>query len=136
MADPDFGTDLDWADDLDPSGRMISGARLLGQAAFHRLITPRGACLDAPDDGLDVAEFLSLGLTPTEKTGIPGQIAAELRKDERFLDAEVEMTDVPPDGFRLKIRITPSAGPEFDLVLSVSAAATKLVSITNQGVAA
>jgi len=73
-ASPDFGSDLDWADDLNPTGRLISGVELLGQAAFHRLRTPRGACQDAPDDGLDLAEYLSQGMTPAEQAQVPGEI--------------------------------------------------------------
>jgi len=133
VADPDFGTDLSWGDDLDPAGRMVTGIDLLGQAALHRLTTTRGGCLDAPDNGLDVAELLSLGMTAAELAAVPGQIAQELRKDERFLDAEVVVGRLT-DGFNLTIRITPSAGPDFELVLSIADAATKLVSITNKGV--
>ena len=126
--DPDFGTDLDFQDDLDPAGRLVSGTKLLGQAAYHRLITPRGACLDSPDDGLDLHEYLSKGLTPTELATIPGEVRLELLKDERFIGADIGMTNTP-DGFDLKIRITPSAGPDFELVLSVGEAAVKLLSL-------
>jgi len=61
-------------------------------------------------------------------------------KDDRFTDAEVDLTVVGADltvvgadEFRLKIRITPSAGPNFDLVLSVADAAVKLLSTTQVG---
>lgn len=130
MADPDFGVDLDWRDDLNPTGRLVSGVELLGQAAFHRLRTPRGACLDAPDDGLDLSEYLSNGMTPTEIAAIPGEIRSELLKDERFLEADITFTQDSPDSFRFKIVITPSAGPVFELVLAVADAAVKLISLS------
>lgn len=125
----DFGTDLSWADDLDPSGRMVTGIELLGQSAFRRLRTPRGACLDAPDDGLDVQEYLSRAMTPAALAAIPGEIAQEITKDERFLAADVTLTPLP-DGFHLAIEITPAAGPSFELTLSVGEAAVTLLGIT------
>lgn len=125
-----FGVDLDWRDDLNPTGRLVSGVELLRQAAFHRLNTPRGACLDAPDDGLDLSEYLSNGMTPAEIAAIPGEIRSELLKDERFLEAEITFTQIEPDSFRFKIVITPSAGPEFELVLAVADAAVKLISLS------
>lgn len=127
---PDFGVDLDWRDDLNPTGRLVSGIELLGQAAFHRLHTPRGSSPDAPDDGLDLAEYLSRGMTPAELAGIPGDISSELRKDERFLDADVSFTQDAPASFKFKIVITPSAGPTFALVISVEQAAMTLISVT------
>lgn len=133
MATPttvDFGVDLDWADDLNPTGRLVSGIELLGQALFHRLRTPRGACLDAPDDGLDLSEYLSRGMTPAELAAVPGEIRSEILKDERFLDADVTFTQTTPDTFRVRILVTPSAGPEFELVLGVADAAVKLLKIT------
>jgi len=125
-----FGVDLDWSDDLNPTGRLVRGFELLGQAAHHRLRTPRGACQDAPNDGLDLAEYLSNGMTPAQIAAIPGDIRSELLKDSRFLDADVVATQPSPGSFRLEIQITTSAGPTFDLVLSVSDAKIKLLSIT------
>lgn len=125
----DYGTDLDWANDLNPTGRMVSGIELLGQVAFHRWRTPRGACLDAPDDGLDISEYLSSGMTPAEIAAIPGDMRAELLKDDRFEDCEVVLSQITPDSFKVRARITPANGPEFDLVLSVADAAVKLLSI-------
>lgn len=129
MADVDYGTDLDWQDDLDPSGRTVSGTKLLGQAAYHRLITPRGSCLDSPNDGLDLHEYLSRAMTPVELATIPGEVRLELLKDERFNGAEIVMTK-NADGFDLAIQITPSAGPNFELVISVTQAAVVLLSLT------
>src|SRR5258708_5265369 len=89
-----FGVDIDWGDDLNPTGRLVRGTELLAQAVHHRLRTPRGACLDAPDDGLDLAEYLSNGMTPAQLAAIPGEIRSELLKDERFQDADVTMAQI------------------------------------------
>jgi hypothetical protein len=126
----DYGTDMFWdATDLSSTGALTSGITLLVQRAFRRLDSPRGSEQDAPDDGLDLTEFLSAGLTPSEIDAIPGQVEAELRKDEVFTDVTVTRTALP-DGFNLAIRITPSSGPDFEFVLGVEAAGTKLLSVT------
>ncbi len=125
----DYGTDLDWGADLSKTAGTVTGTKLLGQAAYHRLMTPRGSALDCPDDGLDLAEYLSLAMTETQLAAVPGEVASELRKDERFQDAEVVLTKLP-DGFNLKIRITPAEGPDFELRLGVSDAGVKLLGIT------
>lgn len=121
-----FGTDLDWSEDMLASAGMTSGYRLLAQRALHRLSTPRGACLDSPDDGLDLAEFLSKGLTQTEIDSIPGEVAAELRKDEAFVDADVTLTQFV-NGFNLDIRISLSDGSDLQLVFGVDQAGTRLL---------
>ncbi len=125
----DYGTDLDWADDLDPTGRVVSGTLLLGQAAYRRLRTRRGSCLDCPDDGIDIQEYLSLAMTPAALSAIPGEVSAELRKDERFVAADVVVTKIT-EGLHFAIEITPSEGPTFDLTLSVTDAGVKLLGIS------
>ncbi len=130
MTQPDlWGVDLDWSDDLNPTGRLVSGFELLAQAVFHRLRTPRGACLDAPDDGLDLAEDLSSPMTPAQLAGIPGDIRSELLKDSRFVDAEVDFRQISPEVFKFTIGITLSSGPEFDLVIGVADAAVRLLAV-------
>ncbi len=124
-----WGVDLDWKDDLAPTGRLVRGFELLAQAVFHRLRTPRGACQDAPDDGLDLAEYLSSPMTPAQIASVPGEIRSELLKDERFVEADVTFTQQAPDAFRFRIQITPSVGPEFDLVIGVKNAAVKLLAV-------
>lgn len=125
----DYGTDLDWASDLAKNAGTVSGTKLLGQAVFRRLITPRGSAFDCPDDGLDIQEFLSLPMTQAQLAAVPGVIRQEILKDERITGAEIALTKLA-DGFDLKIRCTPSEGPDFELTLGVSAAAVKLLGIT------
>lgn len=128
MASVDYGTDLSWADDLDLLGRSVTGTELLGQAVYRRLRTPRGSCLDAPDDGLDVAEFLSAALTEARIAAIPALVQQEILKDERIADVTVNMSRFS-DGFNLTIWCTPAGGPSFELTIDVTAAAVKLLSI-------
>lgn len=115
---------------MDPAGRTVTGTKLLGQAAYHRLITPLGACLDSPDAvTVDLHEFLSKGMTPAELAAVPGQCRRALLDDERFIGAEIVLTPTA-DGFDLAITITPSEGPDFELVLAVGDAAVKLLALT------
>lgn len=131
MAEVDYGQDIDWADDMSPTAELVSGVKLLSQAVYRRLITPKGSCLDSPDDGLALEDFLHEGLTEAELAAIPGQVRQEILKDDRIIGVDIEATKTLTDGllgFELAITCTPSEGPDFDLTISVSAAAVKLLS--------
>lgn len=131
----DWGTDLDWDNDLTDTAAMCSGIRLLSQAVYHRITTRQGTLLDAPDDGIDVRDFLSSGMTETEKAQIPELIRQEIRKDERIHDATV--TWIPFDsGFGAKLTVVCEAvddGTTFTLVCDVTQAAVLLTSTTPPG---
>ncbi len=124
----DYGTDLSWTTDLDPTGRMATGTQVVAESVYRRLLTPRGACLDAPDDGLDVRAFLLLPLTPANQASIPGQIRQEILKDERVESAVVSADFTAPGTIGLTIRCTlVEAEDVFELVLSVTEAAALLL---------
>lgn len=123
-----FGVDLACADDLDPMMSNVSGLRLLAEAVYRRLSTPRGMVLDAPDYGFDVRSLLHKGMTAAERAAIPGLVRAEVLKDERIERAEAELRDVTPDSFRLSLRCFTAEGP-FRMTLHVSAAAVVLAEV-------
>lgn len=132
MTDPDYGADLDWGSDLEPNALLIDGPKLLGQAAFHAIFTPRGACLDSPNRGIDIREFLHKGMTETERAEVPSLIRQELVEDERIQDVDVIMIEtLSKDGISwdLRIMITPKDAGPFELVCSVADAIPKIVSI-------
>lgn len=129
----DYGTDWSWGEDADPTGALASGYLLLGQAAFHRITTPRGSNLDAPDAGIDIAAFLHQGMTTAERAEVPNLIRQEILDDPRFSGVETTMTEVwTKDGveWTLSIRVTPTESGPFDLVCSVAQAVAKIVSVT------
>ena len=135
MADTDYGVDLDRREDMDPTGATCTGLRLLGNAAYHAITTPRGANFDAPDRGIDVLEFLHKGMTQTERAQLAGLVAAELTQDERFSGADVtvdETINASGDlGFLITAIITLVEDTStFQLVLSVQDAIPKIVSLT------
>ena len=132
----DYGTDLDWDTDMSPIGAMTSGVRLLSQAVFHRITTRRGMLIDAPDEGIDVRDFLSEGLTETQKAAIPALISQEILRDERIKECQTTLTPFDSGfGFDLAIVVTPIDDPTavFTLTVSVSQAAALLTSATPGG---
>lgn len=129
----DYGSDLDWGEDLEPNGFLVTGMLLLGQAAFHAIFTPRGSCLDSPERGIDVRDFLHQGMSDAERAEVPGQIRGEILEDPRFADVEAVITETPTvDGLKwdLRIIITPVDSGPFELVCDVVDAIPRIVSIT------
>lgn len=107
--------------------------QLLGQAAFHAIVTPRGACLDSPERGIDIRSFLHKGMSPAERAEVPGQIRAEILEDPRFAECECQITETPTvDGLKwdLRILITPAESGPFELVCDVVDAVPRILSIS------
>jgi phage baseplate assembly protein W len=123
-----FGVDLDCADDLDPMMSLVDGLRVVAQAVYRRLSTPRGMVIDAPDYGFDLRSLLHKGMTPAERAAIPGLVRAEVLKDQRIQRAEVQLTEVAPDALKLSIRCFTAEGP-FRMTLHVNAAAILLTEV-------
>lgn len=124
----DFGTDLDCADDLREMMTLTSGLRLVAQAVYRRLSTPRGMVIDAPGYGYDLRALLHKGQTPTARTAIPGLVRAEVLKDERIDNAEVQVVALAHDALQLAIICHTAAG-SFRLTLDVTAAAVVLTEV-------
>lgn len=91
-------------------GRMVSGARLLAEAMFRRLITDRGTLLDDPNYGFSLRTFLSAEMTPARRAALPGLVRLELQKDERLVEGSVrvEVTEerLPSGAFSWEIDVS------------------------------
>lgn len=123
----DFGSDLSCKDDLDPTMTEVTGLNLVREAAYRRLVTRRGRLIDDLDYGLDVRDFLSSEVTPTALGQIPGQVDAELTKDERVASSTTAAAwDPVRRALTLTITAQTAAGP-FSLVLPVSQATSVLL---------
>lgn len=114
------GTDVDWFDDLNPHGLVVSGARGVAQAIYHRLLTPADSVPGLPGYGFDVRSLLNEDGT----AGTPFQIAAAVEgqalKDERVANVTVSVRALPREQrMILELRGMCGDGP-FDLVLSAS----------------
>src|SRR4051812_22568498 len=83
----DFGTDSSCATSL-VTGRMVSGGRLVAEAAFRRLTTPRGMLRGGEEEqnyGLDLLSLIGSTDPANTAASLPAQIAAELVKDPRII---------------------------------------------------
>jgi phage baseplate assembly protein W len=127
---PDFGTDLNFIEDIPLNDQLCSGLRNLGNAMARRLITERGSLKYAPDYGTDVREFLNDGMTPPAIAALVAAVQQELESDERILRANVTATDqnLATSSLTMTIQIDTEQGT-FPLVLSVSDVTVELLKV-------
>lgn len=81
-----FGRDTSCLQSL-RTGRFVSGVRLVAEAAYRRLTTPRGMLRGGEAEanyGLDLLDMLGKATTAALKAAMPGRIENELEKDERI----------------------------------------------------
>lgn len=126
----DYGTDWFNTTDLDPMMTTVKGRTVPIQRLVRRLFTPRGSCPDAPNDGIDVRDFLN---TPTLTTDqMQGIIRGELQKDAAVLTVTPTVTlsgSLPERTMKIEIDGELSDGP-FALVVSVNNLTVELLSAT------
>jgi hypothetical protein len=86
-----YGADTWCLDSLQP-GRYATGATVVVQALYRRLITPRGTLQPVDDTlggdderayGFDVSGYCGAVGYPTAVNALPGQVRNELLKDDR-----------------------------------------------------
>lgn len=126
----DFGFDLSCTSDLDPKCTTTSGRRLVAEAIYRRLITPRGRLIKDPNYGTDITVFINDDVSPVDIATLRAAIKAECRKDERIDDVDVDIT-APLGGtgkYKITISLDVGDGP-FDLVLAVSAVTVEILAV-------
>jgi len=120
------------------TGRYVSGARLVAEAAYRRLTTPRGMLRGgegAANYGLDLTELVGKGRPDSVAAALPARIRAELEKDERIeaVDVEVLVTKQgPATSFGITIEARTGAGP-FVLQLRATDVTVELLGIQGEG---
>ena len=130
----DFGYDTSCTTSLN-TGRFASGVRLVGEAIFRRLTTPHGTLQGGDgeqDYGLDLLNLIGSATTDAAAAALPGQIQAEVSKDERIDTVDVSVVaskSGPGVVFTIQIECTTAAGP-FSLVMSVNDFSVALVGLT------
>ncbi len=133
----DFGTDTSCTTSL-RTGRLATGARLVAEAAYRRLTTPRGTLRGGEDEanyGLDLTACIGSAQTAADRAAMPGRISMELAKDERIVETRVtvtETTDGPATAWDVRIEAGTTAGP-FSLRLGVSEVSTTILGIEAEG---
>lgn len=75
-----------------PRFTLAVEAQCLGQSLVRRLSTPRGYLSWAPNDGIDVREFLNKGDTQQNRFAAIAAIKDECEKDERVQAASVAVS--------------------------------------------
>jgi hypothetical protein len=137
MATVDFGKDISCTSSL-KTGRYVTGARLVGEAIYRRLTTPRGMLRggeEEADYGLDLVELIGSVATANDAAALEGRIQSEVLKDERVLSVDVTVTPTstgPATEFVVYIEATTAAGP-FNLKLSISELTVELVGLSVEG---
>ena len=128
-----FGRDISCTDSL-RTGRFVSGVRLVAEAAYRRLITPRGTLRGGEEEenyGFDLSSLIGSVVTASDAAALEGRIANELLKDERIstVTAVVTMTKRGPSTFfDVDVSATTAEGP-FTLQLSVTDVTVELLGI-------
>lgn len=125
----DYGTDLDFEEDLDELGRGVEGVTLLAQALWRMLRTAPGSLIDDEEHGFDLFGLLSKPLTAAEQASLPSRIRAAVLRDPRIAQVEVDLTELAIGSWRIRLRVTPGEGPAFDMVGAVDQVAATLLEI-------
>lgn len=132
----DYGRDISCTDSL-RTGRYVTGYRLIGEAIYRRLTTPRGTLRGGEAEenyGLDLVGLLGARATDDLVATLPDRIRNELLKDERIETVEVEIVSTGNDvttALEIRIRVGSSSGP-FSLVLGVNSVTAELLGITSE----
>jgi hypothetical protein len=132
-----YGSDVSATTSL-RTGRLVTGARLVAESAFRRLITPRGMLRGGEEEanfGLDLTELVGGVTSSAEEATIPGRVQAELLKDERIESVDVtvlRMRQGPGTRYRITIEALTNAGP-FSLQVGVNDVSTELIGLKAEG---
>ncbi len=130
----DLGRDITCTKSLG-SGRFASGVRLVAEACYRRLTTPRGLLRGGEEEanyGLDLTSLCGSTNPKAIAASLPGRIDSELRKDERVESVEVDVLQTTAGGlvsFAITISVVTGAGP-FTLQLLASSVTVELLGIS------
>jgi hypothetical protein len=128
----EFGKDISCTDEL-RTGRLSTGTRLVAEACYRRLITPRGTLRGGEDEanyGTDISTLV--GENAAIVDAIPGIVRTELLKDERIEEVNVTIArsqDGPAISLVIDIEGITAIGP-FELQIGVSDVTTELLKVS------
>lgn len=116
----------------------MTGARLVAEAAYRRLTTPRGMLRGGEEEaiyGIDLLDMIGAVASDAEAATLGGRVKAELLKDERIVDCDVVVTLTrigPAVEYVITITAETDAGP-FDLTLGVDDVSVDLLGLNGSG---
>lgn len=131
-----FGRDVSCTDGL-RTGRYASGLRLVAEACYRRLTTPRGTLRYDLNYGFDLAQFIGSTNARSVEVSLPTRIANELQKDERVESASAEVLSTTTNGvttFEITIEVTTTEGP-FTLRVGIGDVTVSLLGISEDAAA-
>lgn len=120
------------------TGRYATGLRLVAEAAYRRLTTPRGMLHggeEEADYGLDLTDLIGSSAPDVVAVSLPGRIASELAKDERIEGVDVDVAvqrEGPATRFLITIEATTGEGP-FTLQVVANEVTAELLGLTTEG---
>lgn len=132
----DFGREMSCTTSL-KTGRYVTGARLVAEAAYRRITTPRGMLTGGPEEdnyGIDLLDLIGSVSSSALRASVPGRIRNELTKDERIATVDVDVTwstNGPSTTAIITIEAKTAAGP-FSLKLSVNEVSVSLLNLEGE----
>lgn len=133
MAADSFGRDTSCMTSL-RTGQFVSGVRLIVEADYRRLTTPRGMLRGGEAEqgyGFDLTEKIGSVATKNDAKALEGEIRNELMKDERHESVSVvvhSITRGPKTTFQVRINAITTEGP-FELALLVSEVTVEVIGV-------
>lgn len=137
MSNTSFGRDISCTTSLRHGG-FASGARLVAQACYRRLTTPRGMLRGGEEEqsyGIDISELVGSSTSAAAVASLQGRVRAELEKDERIESVTVSVvptTRGPATTYTITVAAFTSEGP-FTLSLAASDVTVELLGIQAEG---
>lgn len=128
-----FGRDVSCTTSL-RTGRYATGGRLVAEAAYRRLSTPRGKLRGGDDEanyGFDLSEQIGAVASNADALALGGRIRSELRKDPRIESVTATVTATragPSTTYVVTVQAKTSEGP-FTLAVSVDEVSVELLGI-------
>jgi hypothetical protein len=123
-----YGRDMSCTSDLAEDMGDVDpiSVTALGEALMRRIDCPRGGMPDDPNYGIDIRGALNRGVTREEALSWRGRVRTEWLKDDRVLDAAVEIAWLSSDGREMSlVGIVTPADPalgKFSLTLALTSA--------------
>lgn len=133
-----FGREMSCMSSIRP-GRYVDGVRVVAEAVYRRLTTPRGVLRGGENEeyyGLDLTELVGSLTSSSEIAALPGKIENELQKDERIDSVTVDIipvTEGPVITLTITVECTTAEGP-FSLQVSASDVSVELLSLNAEDV--
>lgn len=125
----DYGIDLAGIEDMDPTGREVTGRLVLAESLARRYQTVKGQLIGFPEDGYDVRQLLSAKATRDTLEQAKVDILEEAKRDERVFFASMLIWEYSGTLLKWEMEIIDSEGP-FSLTFAATSDSVSLLSVS------